>query len=774
MKQMFVWLFIALFLFQCQDEELLTSPTTNQKNDTSSKTLLTTANSFHVSIIGNDLNDGSATKPWRTLRYAVTKVPPNQGFYIVLSEGTFIESGLIEVPLGVSIIGAGVGKTILKAASSFYYYPATPAYALDKFLIRLNEVNQLNGNQSLSEFTIDGDAKKLHGGIYVRHRNNVTIENVKVQNTNFTGIWLWDIKDSKLINTELVNCSWGSTSYCAGALNLGNLENVEIDRLNVNESTGYGIKAIGPGGNNNIIKLNIHDSRVSVHPYGLWNGGQAPNIAIELWQVNLVGSQIQNSYVDNTISLINSNATPSTGIQTIRVHHNTIDLETRAKGAGYGVELTIHDAEVDHNYFIKGTNGIVNWDNPMKNWNIHHNTFYALQGTYPGEIVRSQWSGLHNVKLYNNTVEFTGTKTMNVIGLYKGVSENVDIKNNLFINNNTGYSYYPNKLVHLENGATLSGLTVKNNSFYRLPVGTVTGTYQNNQTSDPIITKTGARPSPYYLPLAGSPLINAGLDVGYAYTSTAPDIGAYEYGSASNSLPIVSVTSPVNNANYAAGASVTIAVNATDSDGTISKVEFYNGTIKLGEDTSSPYSFVWAATSGSHVLSAKAFDNTGTSAMSYAVAVTVGSSTTGSIRLGLDSSDASLSGKMVVGYDTKALNGNYFYVPAGNGRNYFVPPPAAAEYNFQLPKTDNYVIWVKMKSYSTSNMAQHIYNGKGRWIYWVAGIFADWTWVKIKDGSNAALFPFTQGANQFKIAWADEDVKVDQVLITNDLSFIPQ
>jgi hypothetical protein len=774
MKQMFVWIFIALFLFQCQDEELLTSPTTNQKPDTSSKTLLTAANSFHVSLTGNDLNDGSVTKPWRTLRYAVTKVPPNQGFYIVLSEGTFIESGLIEVPLGVSIIGAGVGKTILKAASSFYYYPAAPGYALDKFLIRLNEVNQLNGNQSLSEFTIDGDAKKLHGGIYVRHRNNVTIENVKVQNTNFTGIWLWDMKDSKLINTELVNCSWGSTSYCAGALNLGNLENVEIDRLNVNESTGYGIKAIGPSGNNNIIKLNIHDSRVSVHPYGLWNGGKAPNIAIELWQVNLVGSQIQTTYVDNTISLINSNATPSTGIQTIRVHNNIIDMETRANGAGYGIELTIHDAEIDHNYFNKGTNGIANWDHPMKNWSIHHNTFYALQGIYPGEVVRSQKSGLHNVKLYNNTIEFTGTKTMNVVGLYGGVSDNVDIKNNLFINNNTSYSYYPNKLVHLENGATLTGLTVKNNSFTKLPFGSVPGTYQNNQTSDALIAKSGARPSPYYMPQTGSTLINAGLDVGYAYASTAPDIGAYEYGSANNSLPIVSITSPVNNANYVAGASVTIAVNATDSDGSISKVEFYNGTTKLGEDTSSPYSFVWAAPSGSHVLSAKAFDNTGASAMSYTLAVTVGSSTTGSIRLGLDSSDASLSGKMVVGYDTKALNGNYFYVPAGNGRNYLVPPPAAAVYNFQLPKTDNYVIWVKMKSYSTSNMAQYIYNGKGRWIYWVAGIFADWSWVKIKDGSTAALFPFTQGANQFKLAWADEDVKVDQVLITNNLSFIPQ
>ena len=54
------------------------------------------------------------------------------------------------------------------------------------------------------------------------------IEGVKVHDTNFTGIWLWDVKDSRIAHTDLVNCSWGSTDYCVGALNLGNLEVVII------------------------------------------------------------------------------------------------------------------------------------------------------------------------------------------------------------------------------------------------------------------------------------------------------------------------------------------------------------------------------------------------------------------------------------------------------------------------------------------------------------------------------------------------------------------
>src|SRR5260221_1926175 len=590
------------------------------------------ANIYYVSTTGSDASgNGSSASPWKTLMYAVTKVAANQGHTIQVGAGTFVESGLVEVPLGVNVVGAGIDVTIFKAASSFYYHPADPGYGTDKFLISLSGFNPTDGNQTLSNFTIDGDSKQLHGGIYVRYRNKVVINSVKVTNTNFTGIWLWDVQDSQLTNSQLVNCSWGSTGFCAGALNLGNVQRVEVAQLNVDESTGYGIKAIGPDGYNDIFYLKIHDSHVSVAPYGLWNSGTAPNIAIELWLATLVGCEIYNTYVDNTISLVNSPGT-STGIQTIRVHDNTLDMATRANGAGYGVELSIHDAEIDHNYFLKGSYGIANWDNPMQNWNIHHNTFYALSNIYPGEVVRSQWSGLHNVKLYNNTIEFTGTNTMNVVGVYGGSSDNIDIKNNLVINSNTGYSYYPNQLVHTEPGATISNLTVLNNSTTNLDPGSLITSLLSllnpliNLTvlSNPSVNKTGNRPTPYYIPASGSSLIDAGLNVGYAYLGSKPDIGAYESGATSNVLPSVSITSPANNASFTSASTVTINATATDSDGTIAKVEFFQGTTKLGEDLTSPYSFVWASVpTGSYSLTAKATDNLSAVTTSTAIAITV-------------------------------------------------------------------------------------------------------------------------------------------------------
>lgn len=599
---------------------------------------LSWANIYYVSGTGSDISgDGTTYKPWKTLTHAVAKVAANHGHTIQIGAGTFVENGLVEVPLGVSIVGAGVDVTVLKAVSSFHYHPADPGYSTDKFLISLSGINASDGNQTLRDFTIDGDSKQLHGGIYVRYRNNVNIDEVKVQNTNYAGIWLWDVKDCQISNTQLINCSWGNTGDSSGALNLGNLERVEISNLNIDENTGYGIKALGPDGYNDIFYLKIHDCQVSVAPFGLWNNGTAPNIAIELWQSTLIGCEIYNSNVDNTISLVNG-AVPPSGIQTIRVHHNTLDIDTRAHGAGYGIELSIHDAEVDHNYFLKGNYGIVNWDNPMQNWNIHHNTFYALQETTIGDVIRSQWSGLHGVKFYNNTIEFTGTQTMNVIGVYGGTSENIDIKNNLVINSNTGYNNYPNELIHTQNGALVStnSLQVLSNSTANLEPGDLLDSILGlplvnplinlTNLANPSVTKGGNRPTPYYVPAVGSSLIDAGRDVGFPYAGAAPDIGAFEAGSiqVEDSAPLVSILYPPADATYFTSSSIAIGVSASDPDGIVAKVEFFNDSTKLGESTTPPYDFVWNnPPEGNASLTARAIDDKNATTSSKAVPITI-------------------------------------------------------------------------------------------------------------------------------------------------------
>jgi regulation of enolase protein 1 (concanavalin A-like superfamily) len=98
---------------------------------------------------------------------------------------------------------------------------------------------------------------------------------------------------------------------------------------------------------------------------------------------------------------------------------------------------------------------------------------------------------------------------------------------------------------------------------------------------------------------------------------------------AANQPPTVTLTSPANGSTFTAPASVTLSATAADSDGTISKVEFYNGTTLLNSDTTSPYSYTWSSVAaGTYTVKAIAYDNTGVSTSSATSTITVNTSTT--------------------------------------------------------------------------------------------------------------------------------------------------
>ncbi|WP_442877620.1 glycoside hydrolase family 6 protein [Dactylosporangium sp. AC04546] len=91
-----------------------------------------------------------------------------------------------------------------------------------------------------------------------------------------------------------------------------------------------------------------------------------------------------------------------------------------------------------------------------------------------------------------------------------------------------------------------------------------------------------------------------------------------------NGSPTVSLTSPSTGSSYTAPATVSLAATASDSDGTVTKVDFYNGSTLLGTDTTSPYTYTWSnVAAGSYTLTARATDNSGNTTTSAASAITV-------------------------------------------------------------------------------------------------------------------------------------------------------
>lgn len=91
-----------------------------------------------------------------------------------------------------------------------------------------------------------------------------------------------------------------------------------------------------------------------------------------------------------------------------------------------------------------------------------------------------------------------------------------------------------------------------------------------------------------------------------------------------NSAPTVRLTSPANNQTFTAPANINITSEASDNDGQISRVDFYEGSTLIGSDTISPYNITWNNVSvGNYTLTAKATDSAGGSATSSAINIIV-------------------------------------------------------------------------------------------------------------------------------------------------------
>lgn len=88
--------------------------------------------------------------------------------------------------------------------------------------------------------------------------------------------------------------------------------------------------------------------------------------------------------------------------------------------------------------------------------------------------------------------------------------------------------------------------------------------------------------------------------------------------------PSVSIVTPVSDTVYSAPATIKLMATASDADGTIAKVEFYNGNTLLYTETKAPYGFTWSKVrAGNYTITAKATDNSGLVSISAAVKISV-------------------------------------------------------------------------------------------------------------------------------------------------------
>ena len=122
------------------------------------------------------------------------------------------------------------------------------------------------------------------------------------------------------------------------------------------------------------------------------------------------------------------------------------------------------------------------------------------------------------------------------------------------------------------------------------------------------------------------------LDIGVYKFQVTVDDGTYQsadsmllvVSATSNTPPTVTLTNPQQEAVFLEGTTIELTAEATDLDGSITLVEFFDGSTKIGTDTAPPFSFSWVAeTPGTHQITTVATDNLGATSVSDAVAITI-------------------------------------------------------------------------------------------------------------------------------------------------------
>lgn len=97
-----------------------------------------------------------------------------------------------------------------------------------------------------------------------------------------------------------------------------------------------------------------------------------------------------------------------------------------------------------------------------------------------------------------------------------------------------------------------------------------------------------------------------------------------------NNPPAISITAPSDNSTFSVLQTVELIATATDTDGSITKVDFYNGATILGSDNTSPFSYSWSGMpAGSYTITAKATDDKGAVTSSAPITVVIQEVVTG-------------------------------------------------------------------------------------------------------------------------------------------------
>jgi hypothetical protein len=502
----------------------------------------TASNIYYVATNGNDTTgNGSASKPWATLPKACTSVTASGSTIYVRGVGVSVDT-VCNLNVGVSI-QCEFTATYLKATA-----------ALDP-MIKLNSATQgINGNQSITNCTLDGNTLTGTSAVEVKGRSNVVMKNLIIKDwldraVDFHGLSTSDstniaptyfgIGNEFAFNT--ITNSSRFAAYGRGQLQIGGQDGIYIHDNNMNQSgrgvngNGWLIKYLNDGFNKNVRIIKNTFYRESFV-------GDSFNFSIELWH-SLGGTEIAFNNIYPMLDI--AGAQRGTSTYSFWIHNNTFgdtsmvgDGSTTPQRAIGGVDLehNIEHVIIDSNTFRNLSWVMVDLEytaNTTKHdITISNNVAYNIWGGLAGNTSTNNY--LYNVRIINNTLYTTLASALDGFNVFN-FAKNVEIRNNIVV----GFTRSP---VMIYGGVGIINELIVNNNIFNTNGhsntvwfnGSTSTNYQelNNLTTSPSFTNTATFDFSLQV---GSPAIGAGFDVGiyqdiFGRVRLQPtDIGAYQY-----------------------------------------------------------------------------------------------------------------------------------------------------------------------------------------------------------------------------------------------------
>ncbi len=138
--------------------------------------------------------------------------------------------------------------------------------------------------------------------------------------------------------------------------------------------------------------------------------------------------------------------------------------------------------------------------------------------------------------------------------------------------------------------------------------------------------------------LWAGPLLSNGMTFSFTFTNAGfypyfckthvamhpQQTGTVSVVTAANNPPTVLITNPVNNARFCAPASIPLQATASDTDGSVTNVQFFSNEVFCGSAPIAPFNFTLGnVAAGNYSLTARAADNQGALGTSAVVNVSV-------------------------------------------------------------------------------------------------------------------------------------------------------